>query len=88
MNVVETVEKSYAKGEDIQRVIAKFETVVEDEKLEVINMACLALSLAIQYPAITAEQIQKGVYGASQWIALYVSSLTDEGTALASSKVN
>ena len=67
-------------GEEVARIVNAMEQVFGDENREVMLMACLSLSILIQHENITMEQLQAGVLGASEWIALYLTSLEEQET--------
>lgn len=65
--------------------MAEIMTAVKDEDDSDIVMACLALAVSEQISDYTTEQLTAGIKGASEWIALYASTLDPLSP---SSKVN
>ena len=66
---------SKTTGKEIQDIVEAMEPVLEGKLSANVLMACLALAIIIQCPNLTPEQLSTGVRGASEWIALYASSL-------------
>ena len=60
-----------SSGATITRLIDKMEKALEDEDEKDIMAACLVLALCIQMPDITQEQLESGVKGVSEWIAMF-----------------
>jgi len=50
---------------------------VADEDPRVILLSVLSIALILQHPDIDPEDLSLGVKGASEWIALYLSTLTE-----------
>lgn len=71
----ENITYTKASGAELERLINAMERVLVGEREQHIVMACLALVISLQVPDITSEQLAKGVKGASEWIALFGSSL-------------
>jgi hypothetical protein len=67
-----------ASGNEITRLInEKLAPCLEGEEQSKCVIAMLTLALLIMKPVISAENIQEGVMGISQWMCLYLSSLDE-----------
>lgn len=62
-------------GKELDRLTAAMEDCLAGEKETHVAVACLALAICIQLPTITPDQLAAGIKGASEWIALYASSI-------------
>lgn len=60
-------------GEELFKVWAAVEPVVEGMPINVVIPALLAMCITAQKPDIDDETLREGVKGASQWIALFLS---------------
>ncbi len=65
-----------ATGEQIARIVNNIQEAVSEESRTDILMACLSMAIILQEPDITPSNLVKGVKESSQFIALYLSSLT------------
>lgn len=63
------------KWSDVHRTMTRIMTAVDGEPDSTVVMACIALAVASQVENYTVEQLRDGIKGASEWIALYASSL-------------
>lgn len=71
---------------DVRRIMDKIMAAVEGEDDTAVVMGCLTLAVTNQLESdFTLEQMKTGVTGASEWIALYASTLDPQS---ASSKIN
>ena len=69
-----------ASGHDITRLInEKLAPCLEGEDQSKCVIAMLTLSLLIMKPILSAEEVQEGVMGVSQWMCLWLSSLGEVG---------
>ena len=67
-----------ASGSEITRLInEKLAPCLEGEDQSKCVIAMLTLSLLIMKPVISAEDIQEGVMGISQWMCLWLSSMDE-----------
>lgn len=62
-------------GQEVGEAIHTMQQVLQDSDPMLVLSACLALAVLISYPEATSEQLDRGVTGASEWIALYADSL-------------
>jgi len=69
------------KWTDVHRIMNKMMASVEGEDDSAVVMACLALSVSSQCDNYTLDQLKAGIRGASEWIALYASTLDPNSTA-------
>lgn len=67
-----------ATGKEIEEIINEIAPIIQDKPSAHVMMACLALAMIIQHPDIEPEDLQRGVKEASEWMALYVSSVDPE----------
>lgn len=63
------------KWTEVHRVMKRMLAAFEDEDDSTMMMACLAFAIVGQCETYTLEQLKDGIKGASEWIALYASSL-------------
>lgn len=68
-----------ATGKDIEQMIERILPTVAGESLPVVSAAMLMIIMRSMKEDISAEQLVEGAQGASQWLALYLSSLEDMG---------
>lgn len=61
-------------ADNIKRIVGNISNVVADEDLDDIHVACLTLALGTMANKLTFVQLVEGVKGASEWMALYLSS--------------
>jgi hypothetical protein len=61
-------------GNEVERIISQliFPAVENEERSSVI-ISLLTLALTLMKPDITAEEIQEGVKGTSEWMVLFLS---------------
>lgn len=62
-------------GKDVGDVVQTMEQVFVDIDPILLLSACLAMAVLITNPDVNSEQLDKGVTGASEWLALYADSL-------------
>ena len=65
-------------GPEVGEVVSVIGKVLEDVDPMLVLSACLAMSILISRPEATTEELEKGVMGVSEWIALYAESLDPE----------
>ena len=75
-----SIEQSKASGEDVSRVVGRMSDIFKNEENHIILMSALSIAIMVQQPDVTPEQLKAGVLGASQWIALYLTSIEESGT--------
>ena len=67
-----------ATGKEVTRIInEKLAPSVDGEDQSAAVIAMLTMVLLIMKPVISAEDIQQGVMGISQWMCLFLSSLDE-----------
>jgi hypothetical protein len=67
-----------ATGHEVTRIInEKLAPSLEGENQSSAVIAMLTMIMLIMKPVISAEDIQQGVLGVSQWMCLFLSSLDD-----------
>lgn len=71
------------KWSDVQRVMETIVNAVEGEEDSAVIMGCLALAVSSQLENYNLQQVKDGIKGASEWIALYASSLDPNSTVKA-----
>lgn len=71
----DTITYTKASGVELERIIGIMEHALINENPSHVTMACLAVAIMLQSPDISAKQLVEGVKGASEWIALFVSSV-------------
>jgi hypothetical protein len=71
-----------ASGEEIFEIVAKLQPALENEPLDHIVMACLAIIMMVMNPNLTPRELSDGVKGASQWICNFMET-TESGVAFA-----
>lgn len=65
---------SSATGEEIERIIvSKLLPAIDNEERHKVIISLLTLAITILKPSVTAEEIQEGVQGCSQWLCLFLS---------------
>lgn len=69
-----------ASGAEVRALVDRIQDVVMGEKIDSINMACLAIAVIFHCPKITGPQLAAGIKGASEWMALYNDSLENPVT--------
>lgn len=85
----EPVTTKYTSAGDISRIVEGIYERYSEETPEALMMSCIATAILLQDENITLDQLRDGVMGASEWIALYISSLDDKAKGnLEPSKVN
>lgn len=69
-NIIE----SHATGEEIEHLIANklLPAVINEERHKVV-IALLTFAITLLKPTVTAEEVQSGVKGCSQWLCLHLS---------------
>lgn len=72
------VEETTATGEEINAIIARLEPALWNQRRSHVIIAMLSLALSLQNPELTAEELQEGVRGVSQWIALFLTGKDTE----------
>lgn len=73
-----TLVEETATGEEIHAVMKNLEMALKGVPRGHAVIACLAMVLSIMNPNLTEQQMKDGVYGASEWLATFLSYL-DEG---------
>lgn len=63
------------KWTDVQRIMNKVMNAVDGEDDSAVIMSCLGLAVSSQCQDYTLDQLKAGIKGASEWIALYASSI-------------
>ena len=71
--------ETQASGKDIERLVDKLLTVLNGEQRGDGIMACLTLVLLLLKENVTADKIQEGVYGLSQWACAFLADSVTEG---------
>ena len=69
------IQQLSATGEQVGAIIDKIEGAITGEPKHHVLMACLTLALVMQYPNISAEELQEGVKRTSQFIAFYLEGI-------------
>ena len=69
------------KWSDVHRIMTKLMESVQGEEDSSVVMACLGLAVSSQIDTYTLDQLKAGIRGASEWIALYASSLDPNSTS-------
>ena len=64
-------------GKEIQKIVEAMEPLLKEHSSYNVMMACLALAIITQFSDLTPEQLSAGVKGASEWIAVYVSAISN-----------
>lgn len=68
------------KWSDVHRIMNKLVNAVKDEDDSAVVMACLGLAVSSQMEDYTIEHLKDGIKGASEWIALYASTLDPQSS--------
>ncbi len=68
---------SHANPEDVEEVMDLIESSIEGKDPKHCVMAFLALSIILQKPHASREEVIMGVQGASEWIALFLSKVDE-----------
>lgn len=79
------IEEDSATGSEVYEVIAKIEPALEGVSRKLAIISCIAIAVTAMNPDMTEDEVQAGVKGCSEWIALYVSGIGDK---LPKEKVN
>lgn len=82
------VKQHFVQGSKVKRLVTRIKAVCQGEDPELVLMACLSLILVIQHPDISVEDLQKGVMGTSEWVALFLQSLEEGDEELEPSQIN
>lgn len=69
------VSVSHASSDQVEHIIELLEPLLMEEDPAHCVMAFLAMSIIIQKPKASREEVILGVQGASEWIALYLSEV-------------
>ena len=62
-------------GPEVGEAVSLIGQILEDRDPMLVLSACLAMAVLISMPEASSEELDKGVMGASEWIALYADSL-------------
>ena len=69
---------SRISGDEFVAAMNKLEAAAEGLTPTQFIIALIGLSLTLQYPDIEPEELQVGIKGASQWIAMYLDSIQEK----------
>lgn len=80
---IPVIQEATATGESISAIISEIEPILYQLKASRSQavIALLALAITLQNPYISAEDVQEGVKGASEWICLFVSGKDTDAVA-------
>ena len=73
------IQEIYATGMDVHNIVEKIEPVLAGLPRGHVLIALMTMAIIIQHPEITPEQLQEGVKGLSQWMALFLSTTDESG---------
>ena len=62
-------------GPDVGEVVEVIGNVLKGVDEMLVLSACLSMAILISRPEATSQELEKGVMGVSEWIALYAESL-------------
>ena len=79
--------KTTATAAEVEGCLDKIFPAVAEEDPRVLLLSVLSIAFILQHPDIEPDQLTMGVKGASEWIALYLSTLSETG-ALPPEKLN
>lgn len=79
------IEESSATGSEVYEVVARIEPALDGVSRKIAIIACIAIAITAMNPDMTEDEVQAGVKGCSEWIALYVSGI---GTKLTKDQLN
>lgn len=66
-----------AAGIDLIRVVRLIDNAVDGEPTSHVSMACLAIAITCQSNDVEPQVLADGIKGASEWIACYLKSASD-----------
>lgn len=69
------VEEATVSGAEIQQVVAALEPILKDVEIEKSIIACLSISILLQHPNITPDELQEGISRVSQNICAFLNEL-------------
>ncbi len=69
------IESDSATGEEVYEVVAKIEPNLVGVSRKLAIIACIAIAVTAMNPDMTEDEVQEGVKGCSEWIALYASGI-------------
>lgn len=72
------ITKQDVPGPEIARIVNAMQEVFGDEDRTAMMMACLSMALILQHEDISMDDLKDGVLGASEWIALFLTSLEEQ----------
>ncbi len=79
------IEEVTATGEEIHAIVAGMGPFLITIPRGHAVIACLSIAITAMNPNITADELQAGVKGCSEWISLYVTGIGDK---IEANKVN
>jgi hypothetical protein len=79
MNESGSVREISATGADVQMIVEQIEPILMGFPRHHVLIACITLAMLMQHPDISPTQLQEGVKGVSQWMALFLSTTGDDG---------
>ena len=79
-DMIPTIDRAYATGEQIEAIINKVEPILDGELKNHVVIAMTVLLLITMKPTISAEQLQEGVKNVTDYICLVLGDFaqTDE----------
>ena len=72
------IEEEICTGSEIYEVVARIEPALDGVSRKLAIVACIAIAVTAMNPDMTEDEVQAGVKGCSEWIALYVSGIGDK----------
>lgn len=76
---VTDIRRTYATGSDIEAALEKMVPPMDGIEPGVVLLAALSLAFILQDPDIEPDDLTVGVKGASEWIALFLTTIHESG---------